>query len=61
MVKQVTLCVQCSMRALLTGQMSPTFDESPEEHIRRVHPDPVATAAERVEMEKALRERGKED
>jgi hypothetical protein len=48
------VCIQCSMRALLHDEALPTFDETAEEHQRRVHPDLEATQAERRELEQAL-------
>lgn len=45
-----TMCVQCAMRAMLEGVTLPVFDESPEEHRARMHPDPVATDVERREL-----------
>jgi hypothetical protein len=49
-----TLCIQCAMRALLDDKPSPTFDETPEQHARRCHPDPVTTRRERMELERLL-------
>lgn len=49
-----TLCVQCAMRALVDGKPVPTFEETPEEHQRRCHPDLRATQKERIELEKRL-------
>ena len=49
-----TMCIQCSMRAVLHDKPVPMFDETGEQHLRRVHPDPVATQIERVELEKKL-------
>jgi len=44
-----TVCIQCHMRAMAAGEKPPPpFDESPEEHLVRVHPDPVETAKERA-------------
>lgn len=54
------MCIQCSMRAMLKDEPSPTFDETLEEHMRRVHPDPVATQAERRELARKLVEKFKE-
>jgi hypothetical protein len=45
------------MRAMLDDQPSPTFDETPEEHLRRAHPDPIATQVERRELERRLAEK----
>lgn len=52
-----TMCIQCAMRAMLKGEPSPTFDETPEQHQRRVHPDLIATQTERRELEKQLAEK----
>ena len=49
-----TMCIQCAMRAMLNGEAPPTFDETPEQHQRRVHPDLAATQVERREMERQL-------
>jgi len=52
-----TMCIQCAMRAMLIDEPSPTFDETPEEHQRRVHPDLTATQIERRELERQLAEK----
>ena len=52
-----TVCIQCAMKALLAGTPVPAFDESPEEHQRIHHPDPVETMMERRELEAKLSER----
>ena len=49
-----TVCIQCSLRALVRGERSPVFDESPEAHQQRVHPDLIATQRERRELEAQL-------
>jgi hypothetical protein len=54
-----TVCIQCSMRAMLNDEPPPTFDETAEEHQRRVHPDLVATQRERIELERQLAEKFK--
>ena len=56
-----TMCIQCSMRAMLNDEPSPTFDETPEQHQRRVHPDLAATQIERRELERKLAEKLKPD
>ena len=43
-------CIHCSMKALLDGKPSPVFDETPEEHMARAHPDMEATIRERAEL-----------
>jgi len=48
------ICIQCGMAALLKNETPPTFDETEEEHMRRVHPDPVATQLERRELERQM-------
>lgn len=53
-----TLCVQCSMKALVEGKEPAVFNEEPDEHMRRVHPDPVVTQQERKELERKLYEKG---
>lgn len=52
-----TICIQCSMRALLADEPPPMFDEEPEEHQARMHPDLVATKAERQQLEAELAEK----
>ena len=52
--KMTTVCIQCSMRALVNDEPLPEFDETLEEHRRRVHPDPAATKKERQELERKL-------
>ena len=52
-----TMCIQCAMRAMLNDEPSPTFDETPEQHQRRVHPDLTATQIERRELERQLAEK----
>lgn len=56
-----TLCIQCSLKAMLNYEPIPTFEETPEEHQRRVHPDPEATRRERDEMGKELSRRLQND
>lgn len=49
------LCIQCAMKAMLDGKEAPTFpDETPEQHMAKHHPDPVAAKLERTELEKRL-------
>lgn len=45
------VCIQCSMRAMVDGKDPPTFEETVEAHMARLHSDPVATARERQQME----------
>lgn len=42
------------MRALVEGIPSPVFEETPEAHQLRCHPDPVATLKERKELERKI-------
>ena len=49
-----TICLQCSMKALLAGQQPPTFDEEPDVHQKRVHPDLEETLRERRPLELQL-------
>jgi hypothetical protein len=46
-----TVCIQCSMRAMLAGTPPPIFEETPEAHAARAHPDPLATYRERQQLE----------
>lgn len=51
-----TVCIQCALEAFVTNKgLMPSaaivFDETPEDHARRVHPDPVATNARRRWLE----------
>jgi len=55
-----TMCIQCAMRAMLNNEPPPMFDETPEEHQRRVHPDLIATQAERSVLERQLDQKIKE-
>ena len=55
-----TMCIQCSMRALLHDEPVPTFNETPEQHQRRVHPDLIATQIERQKLEQQLAQKFKE-
>lgn len=48
------LCVNCALQAMLENRPPPRFDESPEEHLRRVHPDPHVARQERIDMEREL-------
>jgi hypothetical protein len=49
-------CIHCSLRAWLAGEARPVFTESIEEHLERVHPDPLALPEEREAMQQALRQ-----
>lgn len=51
----MTICIQCAMKAMLAGEPPPApFNETPEAHLARLHPDPIATKAERKVLEAAL-------
>lgn len=52
----MTICIQCALRAVVAGKDPATarFDEEPEEHLLRCHPDPLATMRERAELELKL-------
>lgn len=50
----MTVCLQCALRALVAGTVAPTIAESPDEHLRLAHPDPVETARERRALEIAV-------
>lgn len=56
-----TICLQCAMKALLADELPPLFAEEPEEHMRLKHPDPIATARERVDLERRLKEKEDRD
>ena len=43
----MTVCILCAMRALVKGEPPPTFEEAPQAHAARLHPDPVAAAREK--------------
>lgn len=53
----MTICIQCALEEFVrTGDVATlstaaAFDESPDDHMRRVHPDPVATQARRRVLE----------
>lgn len=49
-----TVCISCAIRALLHDEPSPVFDETPEAHQRRVHPNLQETLRERRDLERAL-------
>ena len=54
----MTICIQCALEAYVAseGKVDMTkearFDESPEEHTKRCHPDLLATRARRRELER---------
>lgn len=54
------ICIQCSMRALLKDEAPPSFDETPEEHMKKHHPDMAFNQKERKELERLLSEKFKE-
>jgi hypothetical protein len=53
----VLCCLQCSLKALLDGREAPIFDETPDAHMTRCHPDPEVTSQERHELERRLQQR----
>jgi len=51
-------CLHCAMKAMLAGESEPPiFDESPEAHMARCHPDPDQCWQERQQFEAAIKER----
>jgi hypothetical protein len=52
-----TMCIQCAMRAMLKDEQVPLFDETPEEHRQRFHPDLEAATVERRDLELRLAEK----
>ena len=46
-----TICIQCSLYAILHDQPLPFFEESETEHMLRCHPDLIKTQKERRELE----------
>lgn len=50
------MCMQCAMKAIVEGREPATTDESVEEHMARVHPDPEACQREREQLEAKLTE-----
>lgn len=57
-----TFCIQCALEAFVKGKGASVppemtmFEETPEEHMKRVHPDPVATQNRRQELEQEAAE-----
>jgi hypothetical protein len=52
-----TMCFQCAMKAIIEHRAVVRYDEEPEEHRKRVHPDQIATDRERKLLEHLLIER----
>jgi hypothetical protein len=56
----MTFCIQCALEALVAGTpqseitMLALFPETPEAHMTRVHPDPIATRRRREELHELL-------
>jgi hypothetical protein len=48
------------LRALLDGKPTPRFEGTLAQHMQQYHPDPIATQAEREQMERQLAERSEE-
>jgi hypothetical protein len=46
-----TLCLHCALKALTEQREAEIFDEDPDVHQQRVHPDLEATMRERRELE----------
>jgi hypothetical protein len=50
------VCIQCALEAFVNGvdplylHTDATFNETPTEHMRRLHPDPVRNQARRQEL-----------
>lgn len=47
-------CIQCSMKALVSGETYQPTDETPEQHMQRCHPNPEEAQRERKELEKQI-------
>lgn len=54
---QHTVCALCALKARLKGEPAVSFQEGPEEHLNRVHPDPKAMHDESVELRRQFQER----
>lgn len=46
-----TLCIECTLRAIIAGTTPPVFNESPQDHMRRAHPDGGAQGTDRAQLE----------
>jgi hypothetical protein len=56
--KYELMCLHCAFKAMLAGAaIPPTFDESPEEHMARLHADPEQCWKERQQFEAEMKER----
>jgi hypothetical protein len=53
-IEMPLMCIQCAMKALANGEPVPSFEETSEQHMRRLHSDPAATKRERIELEQSL-------
>ncbi len=51
-----TICIQCSLKAMLDGKDAPIFNEDIEQHMAKHHPDPDETLRQRVELERRIAE-----
>jgi len=49
-----TVCIQCALAALVDHKPPPIFKETPEAHMKRVHPDLEAARRERLVLEERL-------
>ena len=54
-----TICIQCSLRAILNDEPLPVFNETEAEHILRCHPNLGKAREERWEIERQLAARKK--
>lgn len=55
--KYELVCLHCCMKAMLADEPPPSFDESPEDHMARLHSDPEQCWKERQDFEVLLKER----
>lgn len=49
------VCIQCALKALVEGQPPPRFNETPDAHLARVHPNARLSIEERQELIVRLR------
>ena len=52
----MTLCMLCSMRAMVEGKKAPTFNEDPVAHVQQWHPNLLAAEEEKRELTARLAE-----
>jgi hypothetical protein len=48
--KGATMCLHCNLKAFIDGIPAKIFDESPIDHLRRVHPDAKVKREELAEL-----------